>query len=260
MRILAIVLGLALLLAACGQPAGPVRTTSMRVQLADDPHKIPVAVPVNPDPRVGPIFLLGDIVHTCTGSVVHSSTGDLILTAAHCLARGFPTTFVPGFANAAAPSDVWTVDAVYLDPLWVAFKDPRVDYAFARVSRAGGGSVEAQVGSALLLGTAPAPGSQVSIIGYAAGVGGTPIGCQASTGITASGYPSFRCAGLVVGTSGAPWIRGSTVTGVTGGLQNGGCTPDVSYSAQFDERTAALLARAEAGGPGEAAPIAFISC
>ena len=194
MRILAIVLGLALLLAACGQPAGPVRTTSMRVQLADDPHKIPVAVPVNPDPRVGPIFLLGDIVHTCTGSVVHSSTGDLILTAAHCLARGFPTTFVPGFANAAAPSDVWTVDAVYLDPLWVAFKDPRVDYAFARVSRAGGGSVEAQVGSALLLGTAPAPGSQVSIIGYAAGVGGTPIGCQASTGITASGYPSFRCA------------------------------------------------------------------
>ena len=39
------------------------------------------------------------VLHTCTGSVVHSSTGDLILTAAHCLAQGFPTTFVPGFAE-----------------------------------------------------------------------------------------------------------------------------------------------------------------
>jgi hypothetical protein len=261
MRILGVVLGLALLLTACGQPAGPVRTTSMRAQLADSPHKIPVTVPVNPDPRVGPIFLLGgEILHTCTGSVVHSSTGDLILTAAHCLAQGFPTTFVPGFADAAAPSNVWTVDAVYLDPRWIAARDPHADYAISRVSRAGGGSVEAQVGSALLLGTAPAPGSQVSIIGYAAGVGVTPIGCQASTGITTSGYPSFRCADLVGRTSGSPWISGSTVTGVTGGLENGGCTPDVSYSAPFDERTAALLARAEAGGPGEAAPIAFFDC
>ena len=184
MRILAMVLVLVLLLAACGQPAGSVRTPGMRVQLADVPNEIPAAGPVNPDPRVGPIFLAGLNLHTCTGSVVHSSSGDLILTAAHCLAKQFKATFVPGFANAAAPSNVWTVDAVYLDPLWVAFRDPRVDYAFARVSRPGGGSIEAQVGSALLLGTAPAPGSQVSIIGYAAGVGGTPIGCQTRTGTT----------------------------------------------------------------------------
>ncbi|HET9876087.1 MAG TPA: trypsin-like peptidase domain-containing protein, partial [Mycobacterium sp.] len=214
---------------------------------------------VNPDPRVGPIFLAGDELHICTGSVVHSSTGDLILTAAHCLAKYFRAFFVPGFANAAAPPNVWTVDAAYLDPLWVAFKDPRVDYAFARVSRPSGGSIEAQVGSALWLGRAPAPNSQVSIIGYAAGFGGTPIGCQTSTGIT-RGYPSFRCAGLVDGTSGAPWISGSTVSGVTGGLERGGCTPWLSYSAPFNERTATLLARAEAGGWGEAAPIAFLGC
>ncbi len=260
MRIVAMVLGLVLLLAACSQPAGSVRTTSMRVQLADDPDKIPFAGPVSPDPRVGPIFLGGNNLHTCTGSVVHSSTGDLILTAAHCLAKDFTATFVPGFANAAAPSNVWTVDAVYLDPQWVTFKDPRFDYAFARVSRPGGGSIEAQVGSALWLGRAPAPGSQVSIIGYAAGIGGTPIGCQNSTRLTLTGYPSFWCAGLVAGTSGSPWIRGVTVTGVTGGPQRGGCTPWVSYSAPFNERTAALLARAEQGGRGEAAPIAFLGC
>lgn len=254
------VLGLVLLLAACGQPAGSVRTTGMRVQLADDPNKIPVAGPVNPDPRVGAIFLGGGNLHTCTGSVVHSSAGDLILTAAHCLVEGVSTTFVPGFADVAVPSNIWTIDAVYLDPLWVAFKDPRVDYAFARVSRPGGGSIEAQVGSALLLGTAPASGSQVSIIGYAAGGGGTPIGCQNSAGTSPDGYPSFLCSGLVNGTSGAPWITGATVTGVTGGFQGGGCTPWLSYSAPFSERTAALLDRAEAGGQGEDPPIAFLSC
>jgi hypothetical protein len=143
MRILSVVLGLVLLLTAGGPPAGSVGATSMRLQLA----AIPVAAPVNPDPRVGPIFIEGDLLHICTGSVVHSSTGDLILTAAHRLAKGFKAEFVPGFANIAAPSNVWTVDAAYLDPLWIAFKDPRVDYAFAQVSRPGGGSIEAQVGS-----------------------------------------------------------------------------------------------------------------
>src|SRR5271166_6525106 len=193
MRILAMLLVLMLLLAACGQPAGSVRTASMRAQLADVPSEIPVAGPVNPDPRVGPIFLGVFNLHTCTGSVVHSSTGDLILTAAHCLAKGFTTTFVPGFANAAAPSNVWTVDAVYLDPLWVAFKDPRVDYAFARVSRPGGGSIEAQFGSALLLGSAPAPGSQVRLIGYAAGVGALRSAAKPARG-SPSGATPRSCA------------------------------------------------------------------
>ena len=256
MRIVVIVLGLVLPLLAGGQPARLVPATNMRTQLAS----AAVAVPVNPDARVGPVFLLGGIWHTCTGAVVHSAGGDLILTAAHCLANGFSTTFVPGFANTAAPSDIWKVDAVYLDPRWVTDRDPRADYAFARVSRAGGGSVEAQAGSGLTLGTAPSPGSQVSVIGYPAGVGGAPIGCQTSTGITRRGYPSFRCAGMVDGTSGAPWIVDSTVRGMIGGLDGGGCTPYVSYSAPFDERTAALLAHAEAGGPGDAAPFAFGIC
>jgi hypothetical protein len=65
------------------------------------------------------------------------------------------------------------------------------------------------------------PHRRVSVIGYPAGIGGTPIGCQASTAITESGYPSLACAGLGDGTSGAPCISGSTVTGVTGGLEKG---------------------------------------
>ena len=254
MRIAAVVMGVALLLAAGAQPSSPAGASGMRIQVVDVVNNIPTAVRVNPDPRVGPIFLRGrSDLHTCTGSVVHSSTGDLILTAAHCLVSGLPTTFVPGFARTAAPSNIWTIDAIYLDPLWVADKDPRVDYAFARVSRAGGGLIEAQVGSALSLGAAPPPGTQVGVIGYAFGVGGLPRACQNSTGIALGLYPSFLCRGMVAGTSGSPWINGSTVTGVTGGLERGGCTPKLSYSAPFNARTAALLARAEAGGPGDRA-------
>nr|WP_231883253.1 hypothetical protein [Mycobacterium leprae] len=66
---------------------------------------------------------------------------------------------------------------------------------------AGGGAVESHVGSALSLGTAPAQGS-------------IPIGCEARTGITASGFPLLACEGLVSGTSGAPWVSGSAVIGL----------------------------------------------
>ena len=101
---------------------------------------------------------------------------------------------------------------------------------------------------------APAAGSRVSVIGYPGGVGGLPIGCQASTAVTESGFPSLPCEGLVDGTSGAPWISGSAVIGLIGGLEGGGCAENVSYSAPFDEYTKALLARAEGGGPGDSAP------
>ncbi len=254
------VLGLVLLLAACGQPAGPASTSGMPARLVDNADRIPVAARMNPVPPVGALFLGGRNLHTCTAAVVHSNAGNLIVSAAHCFVKGVATTFVPGFADSADPSNIWTVDAVYLDPLWVLGKDPRVDYAFARVSRPAGGLIEAVVGSALLLGAAPARGSQVSIVGYAAGVGGTPIGCTANTGLTLGGYPSFVCSGLVDGTSGAPWMIGSTVTGVTGGPQRGGCTPWVSYSAPFDTRTVKLLGRADAGGRSDAPPVALLGC
>jgi hypothetical protein len=259
MRILGAVgsmVGLASLLAGCGHqpPAAPV--TSKPQQAADNTVNSAnqvMAAPVNPDPRVGAVFLGGGDLHACTGSVLHSAAGDLVLTAAHCLAGG-QATFVPGFAGQAAPVDVWTVDVVYLDPRWVAAKDPRADYAIARVSRADGAAIEAVAGSALWLGSAPAKGSRVSVVAYPAGVGGMPLGCQVSTGINDDGYPELPCAGLADGTSGAPWISGSTVTGVIGGLHGGGCADNLSFSSPFDQHIAALLARADAGGPGDVPP------
>ena len=258
---------LATLLTSCGRPAdhaASVRTsgpqTSASVQRLSQPEPGQVAGPVDPDPRVGAIFFDSGTLHSCTGSVVHSTGGDLVLTAAHCLSGRSQATFVPGFAGGDAPTDLWTVHEIYFDPRWLATKDPHADYVIARVSGAGGagnGSLESHVGSALSMGTAPAPGSRISVIGYPAGVGGRPIGCQATTGLTDAGYPSLPCEGLVDGTSGAPWVSGVMVTGLIGGLQGGGCAENVSYSAPFDEHTTQLLARAEAGGPADAAPSDF---
>lgn len=250
-------------LASCSRPGdlvlGPTVSptrTSGPVQRLSQPQQKSVAGPVDPDKRIGAIFIDNGPLHVCTGSVVHSGTGNLMITAAHCLAGASQITFIPGFAGdvAPAPADVWKADAVYLDPRWTASKDPHADYAIARVSNDIGGSVESHAGLALTLGTAPPPGSHVTVLGYPAGVGGSPVGCQASTSVNDSGFPSLTCEGMVDGTSGAPWVSGTILTGLIGGYERGGCAANVSYSAPFDAQTAQLLTRAEAGGPGDPVP------
>ena len=256
MRTAAAALGLAMsamLVAGCQTPAEPPAKAAAQAE----PAAI-TARPTAPMPSVGAIFLGGADTHTCTASVVRSAGQDLILTAAHCLAAEYPATFVPGFDDKAGPDDVWSVDAVYLDPRWLASQDPKADYAFARVSRPAGGALEAVTGEAFTLGTAPQR-DRVTIVGYPMGVGGAPIGCDARSEMDPGGFPLLRCGGLVDGTSGAPWIKGTTVLGVIGGREGGGCQDNISYSAPFDGATAALLARAEAGGPGDQAPNTFDS-
>lgn len=248
---------LAVLLASCGGHPHPAPVTGTARQPRADAANRVAAAPVDPDPRVGAMFFGSNSMHFCSGAVVHSAGGDLVLTAAHCLGPGIPVTFVPGFAREASPADFWTVDVAYLDPRWVAQQDPHADYAIVRVSRPDGGSIEAHVGSALSLGAAPAPGTRISVIAYPAGAGGMPIGCAADTSVAEGGYPELGCAGLAAGTSGAPWIDGSSVSGVIGGLHNGGCAENVSYTSPFDQHITALLTRAEAGGPGDVPPDAF---
>lgn len=254
------VIGLTLL-TACTRPAGhearPDGHTprpSVPVQHLGQGQRALAAHPVHPDLRVGAIFPNGGSLHVCTGSVLHSAAGNLVITAAHCLAGASRITFVPGLAGAGAPTDLWIAEAVYLDPRWIASRDPHADYAIARVGSNAGGSVESHVGESLTLGTAPALGSKVTVTGYPAGVGGSPIGCSAPTSVNDRGFPAVACDGLVGGTSGAPWVNDTTLTGLTGGFEHGGCSPNVSYSPPFDEQVARLLARAEAGGPGDIVP------
>ena len=215
------------------------------------------AQPVQPDPLVGAVFLGGGSLHSCSGAVLDSAGGDLILTAAHCVADGVDATFVAGFNNDAAPENVWHLDAVYLDPRWVQNQDPVADFAIARVSRDAGGSIQAQAGGGLRLGPAPKPETVVTVTGYPMGDGGGPVRCRAVTAKATQGFPSLPCEGVVDGLSGAPWITGSTVTGLIGGLDGGGCEDKSSYSPPFDDAITRLLTRAEAGGPGDEAPTVF---
>jgi hypothetical protein len=254
----------ALTVSGCGRPAPAAPpsaarpTTAPPVQTPAPNGATPQAVahPSAPDPRVGAIFLGGSPTPTCSGAVLHSAAGDLVLTAAHCLAGGVHTTFVPGFSGDAGPHDTWSVEAVYLDPRWTSIQDPRADYAIARVAREKSGSIESQVGEGLLLAPLSTEGSVVDVTGYGLGED-VPIHCQASTATVPDGFLSLPCEGLVAGTSGAPWISDpSTVMGLTGGLHGGGCEDDVSYSPPFDEQLTRLLARAEQGGPPDAAPAA----
>lgn len=250
-------IGLTLLFTSCARPVHHASVSSTSVPRSTSPvQRLSEPGSVAPDPRVGAIFRgvtqLGGNLHVCTGAVVHSRGGDLVLTAAHCLLGDIDATFAPGFAGDDTSTDTFTVAEVFFDPRWTGSRDPRADYAIAKVS--GGGSLERRVGGGFSLGTSPPPGSRVSVTGYPAGVGGRPIACQGTTGVNERGFPSLPCQGLVDGTSGAPWVSESTVVGVVGGFEGGGCTENLSYSAPFDERTAQLLARAEADGPGDSPP------
>jgi Trypsin len=253
--------GLVAALTSCSVPDQqlpniPPSITTPATRPAAAPVAAPTAHPVQPEPAVGAVFAGGGPEHTCSAAVLNSAAGNLILTAAHCLSGGVDATFVPGFVDDAA-DDVWHIDAVYLDERWVLSQDPRADFAIARVGRDAGGAVQAQAGGGLVLGPAPKPGAVVTVTGYSTGVGGGPVGCTATTADDTRGFPSLPCLGLGDGLSGAPWLDGSTVTGIVGGLNGGGCDESVSYSPPFDDAVARLLARAEAGGPADVGPTLF---
>jgi len=237
--------------AAAGPPPEP------RASVPPSAPSRTAAAPVPPDSKVGALFLGAGDLHTCTAGVLDAKGGDLILTAAHCVAEDVDTTFVAGFADTADPGDIWRVDAIYLDPRWVQNQDPLADFAILRVARDGGGTVETEAGGGLTIGTAPKPGTEVTVTGYGLGVGGGPIGCKGETESAPEGFPSLPCGGLIGGTSGSPWTIGSTVTGLVGGLDGGGCDENVSYSRPFDDTVVALMARAEEAGPSDAAPSVF---
>jgi len=244
--------GLAALIAACTQ----VKPGAVESPSPSSPSSATTVGAVESDRRVGAVFLDNQTLHACSGSVLDSEAGDLILTAAHCVADGVDAYFAPGFADDADAADFWRIDAVYLDPRWIADQDPLADFAIARVSRDGGGSVAAQTGGGFALGAAPKEGTEVTVTGYAFGIGGEQLECRARTTVH-HGFPSLPCAGLVDGTSGSPWVADSVVTGVVGGFEGGGCDENVSYSPPFDDAIKQLLRRAEAGGSGDEAPTVF---
>jgi V8-like Glu-specific endopeptidase len=215
--------------------------------------------PFSGEPAVGALFTtssgqLGK--HFCTASVVDSPAGDLVLTAAHCV-TGISGTidFVPGYDNGPAPYGVWTVTKVYVDQAWRSSARQDDDFAFLRVSDPSSSiPVEDETGAEKLATGTPAGRQLVRVIGYPDATN-QPVTCQNWLREPMRDQLEFDCGGYTDGTSGGPFLSQvdpstgqGQVIGVIGGYEQGGNTPQVSYSAVLGSSAAALYKQAVAGG------------
>jgi V8-like Glu-specific endopeptidase len=209
-------------------------------------------------PAVGALFTMaaGKLGrHFCTASVVNSPDGDLIITAAHCVTGASGgVVFVPGYDNGSTPSGIWRVTRVYVDHSWSSASDPGDDVAFLQVSQPGSIVPIEDVTGAEQLGTGTPTRQLVDVIGYPNSTN-APITCRNWTRQPMSDQLEFDCGGYTDGTSGGPFLTGvdpltgrGTVIGVIGGYEQGGLTPQVSYSSMFGANVAALYQTAVAGG------------
>jgi V8-like Glu-specific endopeptidase len=210
-------------------------------------------------PAVGALFTtsagkLGQ--HFCTASVVHSPGGDLAITAAHCMSSTSGTVaFVPGYENGATPYGVWTVTKVYVDQAWSSGSNPADDFAFLRVSEPGSSvPVEDVTGAEQLATGLPAARQMVEALGYP-NSSSQPVTCRNWLREPMTDQLEFDCGAYTEGTSGGPFLSEvnqatgqGLVIGVIGGYEEGGFSPEVSYSAVLGANAAALYKTAVADG------------
>ncbi len=229
------------------------------------PMDLPQAVNVHAQPTVAAVFEGGSETsdHSCTASVVSSTSGDLLITAAHCVSgQGTDITVAPGYDAGSTPYGVWSVTAVFVDRAWEVEQSASDDVAILRVAPtvANGLTRTLQdVTSADPLGTTPGRSTPVTVQGFNAGTDDQAISCMAGLNTTA-GNPTFQCGNYRDGSSGSPWFATGSdgvtrVIGVIGGLDQGGCTNQTSYSPVFGAAVHNLLSRAEqAGDDGDTLP------
>jgi V8-like Glu-specific endopeptidase len=194
--------------------------------------------------------------HFCTASVIDSPAGDLAITAAHCVTGASGTVeFVPGYDNGHEPYGVWTVTKVYVDQAWSSSSNPEDDIAFLQLSPSGSsGPIENVTGAEKLATGQPASRQLIQVIGYP-NSSNQPVTCQNWLREPMAGQLEFDCGGYTDGTSGGPFLGEvdqntgqGLVIGVIGGYQQGGDTPDISYSSVLGANAAALYKTAVAGG------------
>ncbi|MEY9871462.1 V8-like Glu-specific endopeptidase [Streptacidiphilus sp. MAP12-33] len=210
--------------------------------------------------RVGAIFAhSGKGDHFCTGSVVQSQGQSVVVTAAHCVHGGkggsynTDIVFVPGYRDGAEPQGEWPIRSIVVDQRWIDSTDPDLDVAFLVLGTVNGKTIQSVLGGNKL-GVNLGFGRTVALTGYPANAG-EPIACFNSTTQQSQYQMKISCPSFPGGTSGSPWLtafdrttRTGTVIGVIGGYQQGGDTPDISYSPYFDDDVLALYDRAVAEG------------
>lgn len=194
--------------------------------------------------------------HFCTASVIDSAHGDLAITAAHCVTGTSGTiVFAPAYHNGTSPYGTWTVTKVYVDQAWKSSSSQDDDFAFLKLSRSGSSTpIEDVTGAEQLATGTPAARQQVDVIGYPDS-SNQPISCQNALKEPMADQLEFDCGGYTNGTSGGPFLTHvsrstgqGTLIGVIGGYQQGGDTPQVSYSAVLGANAASLYQTAVTGG------------
>ncbi|MDH6110422.1 V8-like Glu-specific endopeptidase [Kitasatospora sp. MAP12-15] len=192
--------------------------------------------------------------HFCTASVVDSAGQNLIITAAHCVydpgvGQRNNLVFVPGYRAGETPNGVWPLAAITVDQSWADHGNPDLDVAFAIVQPQDGRQVQ-QVLGANKLGIGKGYQLDVRVTGYPSS-SDEPITCVNQTVEQSPTQLRISCPDYTGGTSGSPWVTGfdpsthtGTVVGVIGGYQQGGNTPDISYTSYFGSGVQALYDRA----------------
>jgi Trypsin-like peptidase domain len=253
-----IAVGMTMAAAACASPVppgDPVAAAPPTTAAQDVPRPGAGALfdSAAPDAPQVPGSPPGLGAHFCSGSVVDTAPGDVVITAAHCVADGDgspPRTgmlFVPGYHDGVEPFGAWTVTSAVVDPRWQDGADPAYDVAFLTVARADAGPIERLTGAYSLV-VDPGPSNPVDAIGYPVFAGAPTVRSGAADRISPTQL-ELDAAGLYDGTSGGPWLRnGNQIIGVTGGYEQGGLTPDVSYASYFNDIIIGLLREATKQG------------
>ncbi len=202
-------------------------------------------IPFKGTAAVGALFTRSDGKlgrHFCTASVVNSPGENLLITAAHCMAGrslnpASGVVFAPGYHNGKFPHGTWIITTVYVDSAWEKDQNPNDDVAFLVAGRPGT-RIQRHTGAETLATDQPA--QRVQVIGYPDGAN-EPIACTArARNFDHASQMVFDCDGYTNGTSGGPFLAHVSpktgdgwVIGVIGGYQEGGDTPNISYSPRF---------------------------
>lgn len=187
--------------------------------------------------------------HFCSASVVHSAAGNVVITAGHCVYSDGPKqniAFAPGYHDGQTPYGTWNVTKVLVSDAWQSSNDQDQDVAFLQVAASSSGASLESVTGADQIAFNRGFGMPVTVPAYPQ-ESDTPITCVAPALKRSSTQTEWDCRGYPDGTSGAPFlvdvdaggVKG-TVIGVIGGYQQGGLTPDISYSCYFGSAIQAL--------------------
>ena len=117
--------------------------------------------------------------------------------------------------------------------------------AFAVVAPLNGRTIQSVVGG-YALGTDQRTSGRVTLTGYPDD-SQDPVTCTNSISSFSSTQNEIHCTGMAPGTSGSPWVTADgpgTVIGVIGGYEQGGDTPDDSYSVTFGQNVENLYEEA----------------